>query len=131
MNNNEPKLPEQDDLLSQSERLDRSNFKNQVMTIRDFSAIDSKRTSQQSETSNERDFIRMLASQQAKTSQKTQPVSEENDLVSPSAEHLEEPSIIGKRESNSASQDSQPVSDSRGVGDSTKPGASDDQVKDQ
>ena len=101
------------------------------MTIRDFSAIDSKRTSQQSETSNERDFIRMLANQQAENNQKTQPVSEENDVVSPSAEHLEEPSIIGKRESNSASQDSLPVSDSRGVGDSTKPGASDDPVKDQ
>ena len=31
--------------LSNTEQLDRGNFKNQVMTIKDFGAIDSKRTS--------------------------------------------------------------------------------------
>ena len=46
-------ISEKDD-LSQKEY--RENFKNQVMTIKDFGAIDSKRTSQQSETSNEREF---------------------------------------------------------------------------
>ena len=32
--------------MSQTENFDRGNFKNQVMTIKDFGAIDSKRTSQ-------------------------------------------------------------------------------------
>ena len=55
-----PKLSEQE-AMSQTEQFDRGNFKNQVMTIKDFGAIDSKRTSQQSETSNEKDFMKMLA----------------------------------------------------------------------
>ena len=47
--------------MSTTDKLDRGNFKNQVMMIKDFGAIDSKRTSQQSETSNEREFMAMLA----------------------------------------------------------------------
>ena len=82
------------DPLSQLEGHDRNNFKNQVMTIRDFGAIDSKRTSQASETSNEREFMKMLAAQQVKAS-----LQLASDGVSPSAEHLEEPSLVGKRES--------------------------------
>ena len=49
--------------LSLSEGRERGNFKNQVMTIKDFGGIDSKRTSQVSETSNERDFMKMLQNQ--------------------------------------------------------------------
>ena len=40
-----PKLSDQDD-MSKTEQFDRGNFKNQVMTIKDFGGIDSKRTSQ-------------------------------------------------------------------------------------
>ena len=72
---------------------DSANFKNQVMTIKDFEGIDSKRTSQQSETSNERDFLKMLENRKHKGV-----VNDTSELISPSAEHLEEPSIMGKRE---------------------------------
>lgn len=69
--------------------VDSANFKNQVMTIKDFEGIDSKRTSQQSETSNERDFLKMLESRKSKV------IHDGSDGISPSAEHLEEPSVIG------------------------------------
>ena len=59
------------------------------MTIKDFSGIDSKRTSQQSETSNEKDFMKMLANQKNRNLDNTN-----GDEISPTAEHLEEPSII-------------------------------------
>ena len=80
--------------MSQTENFDWGNFKNQVMTIKDFGAIDSKRTSQQSETSNEKDFMRMLANQK----NRTQEHAADSNGISPTAEHLEEPSIVGKRE---------------------------------
>lgn len=89
---NTPQLSNQEQ-LSQTEKIDRGNFKNQVMTIKDFGAIDSKRTSQQSETSNEKDFMKMLANQKNRNLNNT-----EDNGISPTAEHLEEPSIVGKRE---------------------------------
>ena len=70
------------------------------MTIKDFGAIDSKRTSQQSETSNEKDFLKMLANQKNRDFQK-------QDDSSPTAEHLDEPSIIGKKELEGTTHDSQ------------------------
>ena len=63
------------------------NFKNQVMTIKDFGLIDSKRTSNQSETSNEKEFNKMLSLAQAKGSRDS----------TPSAEMPQEPSLLGKQ----------------------------------
>ena len=68
------------------------------MTIKDFGAIDSKRTSQQSETSNEKDFMKMLANQKNRQETSHNLNNPDTQDVSPTAEHLEEPSIIGKRE---------------------------------
>jgi hypothetical protein len=88
-----------------TEQVDRGNFKNQVMTIKDFGGIDSKRTSQQSETSNEKEFLRMLSNQTQKNNPNVNSSDgyKNHDISSPTAEHLEEPSIIGRRESLQAS----------------------------
>ena len=74
------------------------NFKNQVITIKDFGLLDSERTSRVSELSMEKDLENVVMTEKEAGEIGKQQRLETGDLVSPSAEHLEEPSIVASRE---------------------------------
>ena len=74
---------------------------NQVITIKDFGLLDSKRTSGVSELSIEKNLENVVMTEkEAEMGRQMQ--LEQADVVSPSAEHLEEPSIVASKETQQA-----------------------------
>ena len=95
---NEGNLKDEADLLDKERFRDGVNFKNQVITIKDFGLLDSKRTSGVSELSIEKNLENVIMTEKEAGEMIKQQRLDEGNIVSPSAEHLEEPSIVASRE---------------------------------
>ena len=88
---NEKNLKDEAELLEKEKQ---GNFKNQVISIKDFGLLDSERTSKVSEMSLDKDLENLIVPK----SKVPERGSLAGELASPSAEHLEEPSIVASRE---------------------------------
>lgn len=92
---NEKNLKDEAELLEKEKP---GNFKNQIISIKDFGLLDSERTSKVSEMSLEKELENLIVPK-GKAPDNNGPLAE---LASPSAEHLEEPSIVATRETEQA-----------------------------
>lgn len=90
---NEKNLKDEAELLQKDKP---GNFKNQVISIKDFGLLDSERTSKVSEMSLDKELENLIVPQ----NKLPERGNLADELASPSAEHLEEPSIVASREND-------------------------------